>query len=746
MNHSTFRCRFSFTALALALGTASQLTFAQGGSDGFALEEVIVTAQKRAQDLQSVAISAQAFSAEDIRVMGIDSVAELIYVAPSMNAGGLGSGSQQLMGIRGIVDYSRNPGVDPRMGVYVDEVYQGQGYSADQPLLGLKSVEILRGPQGTLFGKNTVSGAINLVTKTPTEITEGELAATYGNEGQTKLQAYLSGGLSSTVFGSIAVTYDERDGFYKNTTLNSEAGDYDRTSVRGKLRFIPMDDLDISLTYDYSKRESTEPVGTEASLPRFEYRANVPSADMTEFWGVGLNANYTLPSGYQIVSITSYRDAEFALSADDDMTPFAIQTTVFDEYNEQITQEIRLQSPQDQDFTWLVGAYFYDSERSTSRYARFDADLYNVLIPPLAAFASPLSGSTAVPSTLEHTSYAAFFHGDYAFSDQLSLTFGVRYTRDEKTVDWQQLSTPDDPATAAVLQGATGLPLTQAPGALFGAINYSTLNDERDENDWAPTISLNYQLSDDTLLYARYARAAKSGGYNAEFMTAGLANFEYDQETVNSFEFGLKTSTLSDTLRLNLAAFEMAYDDFQVFQFLANPNTGATSLQLTNAGEVSVTGIETEITWVPTSSLRLQANITALDAKYDVFENPAPGGTPFSGNQLPYAPDLKYYLGAQYILELGGGSITFDLDYTYVDDQFTDPGNLAIDKIDSYNLIGARAAYTPSSEDWEIALWGRNLGDEEFTKVNNDNFLGFARTVWGDPRLYGVTFSYFFGN
>lgn len=746
MTHPTSKSRLSCTALAIAVSTVPQITLAQQGSSGFALEEIIVTAQKRAEDLQSVAISAQAFNAEDIRVMGIDSVAELIYVAPSMNAGGLGSGSQQLMGIRGIVDYSRNPGIDPRMGVYVDEVYQGQGYSADQPLLGLQSVEILRGPQGTLFGKNTVSGAINLVTKDPTEITEGELAATYGNEGQAKLQAYLSGGLSSNVFGSIAVTYDERDGFYNNTTLNAEAGAYDRTSVRGKLRFVPSEAWDIGLTYDYSKRDSTEPVGTEASLPRFEYRANVPSADKTEFWGIGLHANYTLPSGYQIVSITSYRDAEFSLSADDDMTPFAIQTTVFDEFNEQITQEFRLQSPEDQNFTWLVGAYFFDSERSTARYARFDADLYNVLIPALATYSNQLAGSTTVPSMLEHTSYAAFFHGDLALTDQLSLTLGVRYTRDEKTVDWRQLSTPDDPATAAVLQGATGLPLTQAPGALFGAINYSAINDDRDENDWAPTASLNYQLSDDTLLYGRYARAAKSGGYNAEFMTAGLANFEYDQETVNSLEVGIKTSTLSDTLRLNLAAFEMAYDDFQVFQFLSNPDTGATSLQLTNAGEVSVTGVETEITWVPTPSFRLQANVTVLDAKYDVFENPAPGGTPFSGNQLPYAPDLKYYLGAQYIMAVASGNITFDVDYTYVDDQFTDPGNLAIDRIDSYNLLGARAAYTPASEDWEVALWGRNLSDEEFTKVNNDNFLGFARTVWGDPRLYGITFTYFLGN
>lgn len=733
----------SLLSVSVLLASASVL--AQSERSGFALEEVVVTAQKRAEDMQDVAISAQAFGAEDIRVMGVDSVADLIYVAPSLNAGGLGSGSQQLMGIRGIVDYSRNPGVDPRMGVYIDEIYQGQGYSADQPLLGLQSVEILRGPQGTLFGKNTVSGAINLVTKTPSEESEGEFAATVGNEGQTKLQGYISGALSDSVFGSIALTSDERDGFYQNTTLDTEAGDFDRVSSRVKLRFEPSDDLDIRLSYDYSKRESTEPVGTEASLPRFEYRANVPSSDRTEFWGTGLTVNYTLPSGYEFVSITSYRESEFFLSADDDMTPFSIQTTVFDEFNDQMTQEFRIQSPEDQDFTWLIGAYYFDSERSTSRYARFDEDLYNVLIPPLADFGQALSGEGAVPSELDHSSYALFFHGDYDLSDQLSLTVGLRYTKDKKSVDWRQQNTQDDPATAAFLEGATGLPLTQAPGALFGAINYDPVVDSRNESDWAPTVSLNYQVSEDTLLYARYARAAKSGGYNAEFMLAGLDNFEYGEETVDSWEFGLKTSGLSDTVRLNMAAFDMAYDDFQVFQFLTNASTGATSLQLTNAGEVSVRGLETELTWVPVDTLRLQANVTWLDAQYDVFENPGDGGETFTGNQLPYAPDLKYYLGAQYIYALADGNLTFDVDYTYADNQFTDPGNAAIDEIDSYSLLGARAAYTPNDGSWELALWGRNINDKAYTKVNNDNFLGFARTVWGDPRLYGLTFSYFFG-
>jgi iron complex outermembrane receptor protein len=734
--------KFIPSSLAVAVALASQVAGAQQQTTGFAIEEVIVTAQKREENLQDIPVSAQAFGSEELRILGADTVAELIFAAPSLNAGGLG-GSQQQMGIRGIVDYSRNPGVDPRMGVYIDEVYQGQGYSADQPLLGLESVEILRGPQGTLFGKNTVSGAINLVTKDPTEELEGEIAATYGNEGQMKGQAYVSGGLTDSLFGSIAVTYDERDGLYRNTFLNTDTGDYDRLSGRGKLRWLATDALDFTLSYDYSKRDSTEPVGTEASLPTFQTRAGFEAEDHVEFWGVGLETNFALDNGYQLVSITSYRDSEYTILGDDDMTPARIQISDFDEYNDQFTQELRIQSPSDQDFTWLAGLYYYDSERKTGRSAIFEEDLYNVLIPALAPFAEGLSGFGSVPSKLEAKSYAAFVHADWALTEDLSVTFGVRYTQDDKKVDWKQVNFPNDPQLAAVLEAATGLPLTQAPGALFGAVN-TEFKGDRDENDTAPMISINYQIADSTLVYARYARAAKSGGYNAEFMLNGLENFEYDQETVDSYELGLKTTAFDDTVRLNMALFEMSFEDYQVFQFLTNAS-GATTLELTNAGEVTVDGVEAELTWVPTQNIRLVANATWLDAAYDEFANPG-GGESFDGNDLPYAPELKYFLAAQYLLELGGGNITFDVDYTWVDDQFTDPANLKVDSIDSYGLFGARVAYAPSAGNWELAAWGRNLSDEEYAKVNNDSFLGTPRTVWGDPQLYGATFTYFLGN
>jgi len=325
------------------------------------------------------------------------------------------------------------------------------------------------------------------------------------------------------------------------------------------------------------------------------------------------------------------------------------------------------------------------------------------------------------------------------------LTAGLRYTDESKDINWRQQNSPADPATAAALQAATGLPLTQAPGALFGGINYDPVIDSRSENDWSPTIGLNWFVGADTMIFGKYARGFKSGGYNADFMTSGLDFFEYEDESVDSWELGIKSTMLDGTLRINATAFMMEFDDFQVFQFLTN-SRGATTLQLTNAGKATSQGVELETAWLPTDRLEFTFNVTALDATYDRFENPDPSEPDFTGNQLPYAPDWKTYLSAQYLQPLGEhGSLRFFADYSWVDDQYSDPSNAPQFLIESYSLINARISWMPLSERWELALWGRNLADEEYHRNNNLNFLGFPRTIWGAPRTYGASFTYFFG-
>lgn len=717
------------TILALHVGALAALTATTAlaqESSGFSLEEVVVTAQKREQNLQDIPVSAQAFNSEDIRIMGADSVSELMFAAPSLNAGGLG-GSQQQMGIRGIIDYSRNPGVDPRMGIYIDEVYQGQGYSADQPLLGLANVEILRGPQGTLFGKNTVSGAINLVTKQPIQEFEGEVALTYGNEGQKKTQAYVSGGIAEDLAGSLSVSYDERDGLYKNTNLNQDVGDYSRISTRGKLNWAATDALNFSLSADFTNRESTEPAGAQLALGHF-VTADGGSEDEIEFWGLALKTTYEIDGGYELVSISSYRDTEYLFAGDDDMTPAFLQQTYFDESNTQYTQELRIQSPEEGNFTWLAGLYYFNSERSTERRVSFGE-----------AFAGPYMGTAYAPSTVDNTSYAAFFHSDWTLSDNLSMTLGVRYNEDEKTADWEQYNVNEGPTPEA---------LSIFPGALFNFFDNEFTGTHK-ENSTSPTIALNYTFDSGTLLYGRYSKAAKAGGFNADFVLRNdFAFFEHQQETVDSYEIGLKATLLDETVRLNLAAFQMDFEDFQVFAFLPNNENSETSTspELVNAAEVTVEGLEVELTWVPMDNFRVFANATMLDTNYDSFDLAGQQiAADYTGNPLPYAPELKYFISAQYIAQLGESRLIFDIDYTSVDEQYSTPDAIAINQIPDYSLVNARVAYTPAAGNWELALWGRNLADEEYRRTNSKNFLGSDRTMWGDPRLFGLTFTYFMG-
>ena len=740
----TVRLAATAAIYTLALHTLPLTALAQDDND-MAMEEITVTAQKRAQNLQDIPISIQAITDSTIKELGATIISDLESSVPSLGIGGVPGSSNQQMGIRGIVDFSRNTGVDARMGVYIDGIYQGRSYSSDQPLLGLERVEVLRGPQGTLYGKNTVSGAISLVTKTPTEEFEGQVEAEVGNFGYRKGAAYLSGSLGETVFGSLGFSYDESDGYYYNQTIDKDTGGYDRWSTRGKLVFLPNDKLEIILSGDAAQSNSNSPLLVNASLPPYTSQQNFEATDEVEFWGTALTVNYDLDADYTFTSLTSYRKAEYALVYDDDITPLDILTSDFGEDSDQFSQELRLVSPREDKYDWVAGLYYYTSDMSTTRFVTWGEDLYNVLIPSLAPYAFALKGYSTIPNTVGVDSWAAYVHGNYRFNDQWELTGGLRYTDESKDVNWRQQNFPADPATAAALQAATGLPLTQAPGVLFGGINYDPVIDSRSESDLSPTIGLNWFASDQTMIFGKYSSGFKSGGYNADFMTRGLDYFEYEDESVDDYELGIKSTLLDGTLRINATAFIMKYKDFQVFQFLRSSN-GSTSLQLTNAGEATSQGVELESTWLPTDRLEFTFNVTKLDATYDLFENPDPLEPDFTGNKLPYAPDWKTYFSAQYLQPLGEhGSLRFFANYAWVDDQYTDPSNGPAYLIDSYGLIDARISWMPVSERWELALWGKNLADKEYNAINNLSFLRVPRTIWGAPRTYGVSVTWYMG-
>ena len=731
--------------VGLALAALTPTTALAQQSQSFVLEEIVVTAQKRSESIQDVPISVQVFTDQAIERLGARTLSDLGTATPSLVFGGLGKGNQQQMGLRGVVDFARNVGIDSRMGVYIDGVFQGRSYASDVPLLGLDSVEVLRGPQGTLFGRNTETGAISLVTKAPSDEFEARLGAEAGRDSLFAGRAYINGPISERLSGSFSASYEEAEGYYDNKTLNEDMGDWDTTAVRGQLRFDATDNLDVTLAADYFEKNSEVPIAVNAELDPFaSYQSFVPSDD-SKGYGYALTANYAFDNDYTLTSISAFRHAEFETFADDDYVAPNILAVDFDEDADQFSQELRLVSPQGDSFDWVAGLYYFTSDLETDRKLFAYPAFYELVVgPPLDQFAEPLTGYTTVPAEVNTDMYSAYLHGNYRFTEKLELTAGVRYTYEEKDVDWQQFNVQADPETAAALEEATGAPLTQAPYGLIGAINYEPVKEDWDDDDWSPTVGLNYFVNDDVMLYGKYARGYKSGGWNADFMTAGLEYFAYDSESVDSFELGIKSTLFEDSLRFNLAVYHAEYDDYQVFQRVFN-SSGNPSIQLTNAGEVTTDGVELETTWIPMERLQFTLNASYLDTEYDTFINQ--DGGDFSGNELPFAPEWSAYVGAQYILPIGqSGDLALNLDWSYTDEQYTDPANTAGDLLDSYDIVNARLTYTPTSEQWDVAVWGKNLADEEYQKNSNINILGTPRFVWGERLGYGVSFNMYFGN
>ena len=715
-------------------------------SSGFALEEVVVTAQKRAESTQDIPISVQAFSSSAIDKLGANNLSDLSEAAPSLDIGGLGKGSQQWMGMRGVTDFARNIGIDARMGVYIDGVYQGRSYSADVPLLGLESVELLRGPQGTLFGKNTETGAISLNTRKPTEDFQAEVGAEYGRYEMGKFTGYVNGAITDTLFASASGSYQQGDGYYDNIFLNKDVGDWDTTAGRAQLRWLPSDMFDIRLSGDYAKKNSDQPLATNADLKPYKTQQNYVTTDDSKNWGTALTADVFLDGDYTLTSISAFRHNEFETLADDDYTPLELVSVNFNEDSDQYSQEFRLASPVEEKYDWVGGMYYFYNDLSSARTVALGETLIGQLAPPpLQPFAGAIAGYTEVPNKLTVETWAAYVHGNYRFTPEIELTAGIRYTAESKDLDkWSQISYPNDPAVAAGLEAQTGFPLTQSPGVLLGAINYDKVTDDRDDDDWSPTIGLNYFLEEEIMLYVKYARGNKSGGWNADFMTDGLEYFSYEPESVDSYEAGIKSTLLDDSLRLNAAYYYSEYDDFQVFQTVFN-STDNPSVQLTNAASVANQGVELESVWIPMDQLQFTLNAAWLDTNYDDFVNQ--DGADYTDNELPFSPEWKVYAGAQYIQPVGSfGDLTFNVAYAYTDEQYTDPSNVEPFVIDSYGVWNARVTLTPVSEAWEVSLWGKNLGDEEYQMQSNLNLLGTPRFTWGEPQMYGISGKYFFGS
>lgn len=755
-------------AAAIAFATTCGSASALAGEIETVLKPVKVTAERREDVQQLVPMSLTVFGNEDLREREILSVTDMATRTPGLAIGTFNSAQPQIY-IRGIGSNEDGPAGDPSVGYFIDDVYIGRSAGMAMDFLDLERIEVLRGPQGTLYGKNVTGGLIHTITAAPSDTLDSRVEASYGNLDALTLRGFVTGPLSDRVSGRLSVTHQRRDGYlesrldeFASAFPGSDPGDLNpdqlnrhRDGIRGKLRIKGAENFTLDLSADYGDIRESGPnrhiIGGDTGnlnagyLDGYENRLleNLgETAGLTDIETWGLSAKAKLRGKRAtLTSITAWRESDARVS-EGEVTPEASEfllnspntvpfvsfvgvggQNAFAEQADQFTQELRLNSVASAKLEWVTGLFFLHEDVSRDESFEYGADITDN-DGELIRFNAISRGRTVMDATTK--SYAAFGDLTYHIAENLSVAGGLRYTYEEKEID--------------TVGTAGGLGLI--------AENFDTSADDS-WDDVTPRASITYYPTDSASLYATVAKGFKSGGFQGQPPTAIAATTSFDQEEAWLYELGAKTEWFGQKLRVDVAAFMTDYNDLQVLQLLipedAEPN--APGIVITqNAADATIYGAELEFKALPLPGLRLEGSYAWLDATFDEFSVPdgfrAPDDSPLGsrkGNKLRNAPENSLHFLARYEHQLGlGGIASLQGEWRYQSKVFQDPDNLEVASIDAYDLTDFRAAYLTADKEWEIAGWVRNVFDEEFL-IHNFPSVGSGFATPGLPRTYGAT-------
>ncbi len=716
-------------SLAVLLGGSASASAESVGQ--VVSDDIVVTARRKVERLQDVPISVSSFGSEEIGERGSIRIRDLTASVPNMAFIGGENSSLSIVTVRGITSQTRlNPGFDSSLGVYVDGVVQGKLYSFNQDLADVQRVEFLRGPQGTLFGKNAASGAINIVTRTPGDTFEANVDADLSNYNGRRFSAYVGGPVSDSISASIALTNFDRDGYIKNLATGDRIADEDMTQARAKIVFRPSERLNITLSGD-TLRENQHPVvshiisgyGYVADAGLYTSNVDIISLNHRTVHGGALTGTYDLGDDLQIVSITGYREARSRRENDGDIGPGnTTRTDVLNDQN-QFSQELRLDKTRGA-LQFVAGLYYLNQKvdgHSSTTFLSTPASIFSVL--------RNVTGSTF--GSVTYNSYAAFVNADYTLTSQLTASAGVRYTRDEKKLDYAQ----------------TGFPLGLAP-------TLGRQVDKSGEGDVSPTVSLRFKPSDDITSYVTISKGFKSGGWNVDNITSSaitqFSQLRFGPERVWNFEAGFKSMLFDRRLTFNAAVFHMKYSDIQTAALVpAIAGSAALVSVVTNAAKARSNGFEAEIVAKPFPGLEISAGGGYSDAKYSRYLDTTSGGATldFSGNYLPYAPKWTGNASVVYSHDLGENlGVRIRADVNHTDSYFVDRSNLVAYKTEAQTFLNASVTLqSKASPGWDVTLYARNLTKE--SPVISRSVGGFAVPIglgtsaleaYAPPRIYGV--------
>lgn len=761
--------------LSFALSTALLTAGGNVYAGSWAIEEVVVTAQKRAESAQDVPVAISAFSEEMVTNTGADAVGDIIAMVPGLT-GTSSSEGLSFWAIRGIASNDFTVGAEPSVGTYIDDAYIGRNIHALSSFYDVSRIEVVKGPQGTLFGRNAAAGAISIITNAPEQENSAKVGVGVGNEGQREYDLVANWAASEDLAFRVAYHGTHLDGVMEDT-VSGDNGGYDKSAVRLSALWNVSDELEARLTLNYAETDTTllnasytplmqglNDSGSVTDDYPDKLAFSSENSEHVHSTGANLRLTWDISDSLTLTSITDYRSFDYDYISDQDgsqadtilglatddpfndtFPPYSLQWNQPEVLQESYSQEFRLNGSSG-DLDWFVGAsYFKELVEENQIISLLD------LTNSFSLTAYGVDGDVNDFATSNGKTESLGIYGDlvYAVNEKLSLTAGIRWSEDEK--DW----------CVEGVNNSLALGFMQTESEVCGSETWSEVTSR---------FVIDYALTDDLLLYASYSEGYKGGGFNMPSANTNVNNdwvfdasstflgytgavatpadgfvietgdkvSSFDPETSKSYELGMKGSFLENKLQFNAAIFRVEFQDLQV------QSTTVSGVITSNAAEAETQGIELDFVYAASENLIIMGNYTYLDADFKSGTWEA-DGSDLKGRNLAFAPENSYSISAAYDIAVGTGTVSLFTVYNWTDEYNNQSNNKANLVQEDYGLWNAKTTYTPAGEAWDVYASIDNIEDKGYSNWKQDIEFDLGEGIYrGMPRLWKVGFNAYF--
>lgn len=749
------------------------------------LERITVTSQKRLQSIQDIPTSIQAFSGASLEKNNIDNLLGMSESLPNVHI--TESSSSKRIFVRGIGS-GTNAGFEQSVAMYKDSIYLGRGHQAKFPFLDMQRLEVIKGPQAVMFGKSATAGAFSMITNSPTDENEGSVSVEYGSDNERRISAIANLAINDELAIRIAAFDESMDGYIHNVARDKDEASSEASGVRFSVDWQVNDNLSALLKWEHASFDTKgsryqyiidetsrdEQIASDPSNPgNIGYRSfllsddsglDYTSAVSGDAHPNGLDEGNSTTSNnavlqltydadlYEFTSITTYSDYDWDALFDADYSEVPLIRQNYTEDFEQFTQEFRVSSPAGEEFEYVAGVFYMNSELSHPNDILLAASTLIPTLPPAT------SVGTRALFQQDQESYSAFASITWNVNDDWRANLGLRYQTEEKEVSSLQSSYAiyAEGVPEPVQQFVNTL-VPDIATALSGAGAHS-IQADRDESHLSPSISVQYLGFENTMLFASAGIGYKAGGYDGSGLNASNgtqpdpeSGFEFDEEKATNIEFGIKAEPIKNILEFNATIFHTQYEDLQVSEFNGN------AFVVKNAAETNVQGIEIDTRWAIDDNWTVSANVALLDFEYERYTGASPTARQaellgqatqdLSGKTGAFAPDYSGNLAIDYNTEVFSGyPLSANLSVTFSDDYFLEQDLDPIAVQASYQKVNFRLELGDKNDAWTVAFLAKNLTDEQtFSQANDVPVLSYAHRFLSErPRSYHIRASYHF--